>query len=159
HPRSLGRRLRGRGAGTPMPAPRPTPSPTTTPQLDPVLPAPPLPTVVHRAPDSGARCTLVGPLGRSRALERPEQFEDRANAEASAARGELAVVVVAVGRPGDVEVRPWDPVADEAAQEQRGNDRAAVAAADVLQVGDLRLEVLRVPLDERQAPHRLTRHR
>ena len=44
-------------------------------------------------------------------------------------------------------------VADELLEEEPGGERAAVAAADVLDVGDLGLDLLAVLLRQRQRPH------
>src|SRR5690606_29204624 len=44
--------------------------------------------------------------------------------------------------PGDVEMRPADAVIDEALEELRGGDRAALARADILHVGDRRIDQL-----------------
>ena len=55
---------------------------------------------------------------------------------------------------GNVEMRPRRLV-DEALQQLRGGDRAAVAAAGVLHVGELRIDHLVVFGPERHAPHPL----
>ena len=55
---------------------------------------------------------------------------------------------------GDVEMRPGR-VADEALEELRRGDRAAVAAAGVLHVGELGIDQLVVGRPERHAPDRL----
>src|SRR5262245_3807418 len=58
-------------------------------------------------------------------------------------------------RAGDVEMRPWRSVLDEALEELRRRDRAAPLAARVLHVGDFRVDHLVVFRTERQAPQLL----
>ena len=62
----------------------------------------------------------------------------------------------AVGHDGarEVDVRPRQ-AGDELAQEQRRDDRAGVALADVLDVGDAAVDVAPVLLDQRQLPQHL----
>ena len=107
----------------------------------------------------------VGPDGRSRegpassgrpGLPACEHLQERAHAEAGAAAGDLGLVGVLVeGGSGDVEVGPRHAVGDEVAEEQPGVDGSAVAVADVLAVGDLRLDAALLDLRERHRPHRL----
>jgi hypothetical protein len=56
-----------------------------------------------------------------------------------------------VGGAGDVEVRPLQPVG-ELGEEGRRRDRAAVAAGDVREIGEIALQLLAVFLGQRQAP-------
>ena len=59
--------------------------------------------------------------------------------------------LVALVDAGDVQVRPGR-VLDELLQEEGGRDGACLAAADVLDVGDLAVQLLAVLLEERQLP-------
>src|SRR5947207_7846254 len=56
-------------------------------------------------------------------------------------------VLVDERRPCDVEVRPRD-VAGELAEEEAGRDRATIAAAGVVEIGDVAPELLLVFVDE-----------
>src|SRR5947199_9631425 len=55
------------------------------------------------------------------------------------------------GGAGDVEVRPAE-LAREARQEAGGGNRAAVAAADVREIGEVRAQLLLVFIPEWQLP-------
>src|SRR5687767_3747735 len=62
--------------------------------------------------------------------------------------------VITPGRARNVEVRPRKPVR-KLLQERRSRDRPGLAAADVLDVRDVRLDLFRVLLVERQLPELL----
>ncbi len=86
-----------------------------------------------------------------------EQLQEGSHAEAGAALGEDPVVLVRACRAGDVEVHPRDPV-DESGQEEGGCDGARLTGlADVLHVGDLRVDVRPVLVGERAAAMSLHR--
>src|SRR4051794_8690990 len=83
---------------------------------------------------SGAGRILDPALGGG--LEALGQFDQQTRGEAGGTLRELAVVAVAGGGSGDVEVGPRDPVAHELLEDQPGEERAGtgVPAADVLHV-------------------------
>src|SRR5712692_6019597 len=59
--------------------------------------------------------------------------------------------VVAPSCAGDVQVRPGNPIGELFEEGRRGN-RAGLPAADVLDVGNVRLNLARIFLIERQLP-------
>src|SRR5947199_8120711 len=72
------------------------------------------------------------------------QLDQRPHAEAARALRRVGVVLLAAGGAGDVEVGPRH-VGHELLEEQAGGQRPAVTvAADVLDVGDLGVDVLAV---------------
>src|SRR6266498_3923382 len=78
--------------------------------------------------------------------------EQRAHVGAGRALGEVAVVGLRPGRPGDVQVHPRSPV-DELLEEQaRGEGGAVAVDGHVLEVGQHAVEVLAVLLGQRQPP-------
>ena len=115
------------------------------------------PGATAREPDGGERPHQEHECGAAHhfagASYGARELDERAHAEAGTTLGEVAVVGVRARRTGDVEVHPRRAV-DELLQEQSGRERAAVAAADVLEVGDLRLELLAVLGGQRERPHR-----
>src|SRR4051812_2147050 len=83
------------------------------------------------------------------ALEGPQELEEGPDPEAGASLGDVAVVGLGPGRAGDVEMSPRH-VADELPQEQPGAERAGLTGCShVLDVGDLRVDVLAVPVRQR----------
>ena len=103
-----------------------------------------------------ARCRRLARLTRQRGrrLERVRQLDQRAHAEPGTALREIAVVAAEERGPGDVEVDPRHAV-DELLQEQSGGERAALARADVLDVGDRRVDPAAVVGGQRERPHPL----
>src|SRR5207244_11485654 len=85
-----------------------------------------------------------------------EVRQQRPHADAGGARRSERRGLVAERGARDVEVRPRKG-ARELLDEEAGGDRAAVAAARVVEVGDVALELLLVLVDERQLPHALAR--
>src|SRR3954454_21930478 len=98
------------------------------------------------------------PSGGSRGLpasaaELLEQLDERADRNAGAALGRVAVRLALVEAwPGDVEVGPLDAVRDEVLEEEPGGEHPAVALADVGDVGDLGVERLAQLLGQRHRP-------
>ena len=80
-----------------------------------------------------------------------DQSHQRSDEAAGAARVASGVLGIAPARAGDVEVDPGRR-ADELLEELRGRDGPAPFPADVLQVGDVALELLLVIVVERQPP-------
>src|SRR5690606_25540163 len=81
------------------------------------------------------------------------QLHQRPHTEAGAALPRRAVDLLRVGGAGDVEVGPRDAVVDEVRQEHPGRQRPAVAGVgDVLDVGDLALELALQVAGQRQRP-------
>src|SRR5687767_13246425 len=83
-----------------------------------------------------------------------DEVEERADGDARRPLGAEGLGLVAPGRAGDVEVGPGDAVG-ELLDEGGGGDGARLAPADVLDVGDVRLDLLRVLLVERELPELL----
>src|SRR5262245_58096707 len=79
-------------------------------------------------------------------------LDERADAEAGGALRDVGAFLLREDRACDVEVRPLHAGVDELLQEQRCGDRAAVALADVLEIGDVALELLAELGLERHAP-------
>src|SRR5690606_34212494 len=97
-----------------------------------------------------------GDSARLRGLgEGASELDEHPHAEARGTLRVLAVLRVEERRPGDVEVGPRRAVRDELLEEQPGGEAAAVVAADVLEVGDRRVELLAVVGGQRQRPHPL----
>src|SRR5207245_10558828 len=82
--------------------------------------------------------------------------EDRAHGGARGALGDQRKILLAPRGAGDVEVRPRQ-VPGERLEEEPGVDRATAARSDVVQIGDLALEVLAVLVDQRELPEPLAR--
>src|ERR687889_2166814 len=83
-----------------------------------------------------------------------DEVEERADGDAGRAFRAEGLGLVAPGGARDVEVRPRDAVG-ELLDEGGGGDGAGLAPADVLDVGDVGLDLLRVLLVERQLPELL----
>src|SRR5215203_2649899 len=113
----------------------------------------PLFSTVTAIPASRASLTTGGASPLVVILHQPIE-----EAHAPARRPALVDLVLgrAHGRTGDVEVRPGRLV-DEALEELRRRDGAAVASACVLHVGELRVDELVVGRAERHAPDLLAR--
>src|SRR6185437_5659311 len=82
-------------------------------------------------------------------------LRDQPVQQAHAEAGPPALVDLGLRRshrgPRDIEMRPWR-IVDETLQELRRRDRAAVAIAGVLHVGELRIDLLVIFRAERHAP-------
>src|SRR4029453_18043810 len=91
-----------------------------------------------------ARWPAVGAAAR-------QPGEQGAHRDPGGALGQVAVVGLGPGRAGDVEVDPGTAV-DELLEEQAGETGAAAAVADVLEVGQVALDVLAVLGGQGQAP-------
>src|ERR1700759_670455 len=96
---------------------------------------------------------------RGRAIVQASRLEivgDEAVEQSDAEAGGALVVevpgLVRPGHAGNVEMRPFDAALDEALEEDGGGDRAALARADILHVGDLRFDQFVVGLAERHPP-------
>src|SRR5439155_23191146 len=85
-----------------------------------------------------------------------DHLHGRAHRDARSPAGGVPIVGVAAGGTGNVQVGPW-PVADELLQEEAGGERTATAAAGVLDVGDLGVDVLAVIARQREGPDPFTR--
>src|SRR5215203_5380374 len=101
---------------------------------------------------------LILPAGLFRAARTRrlalDEVEERADGDARGALRAEGLGLVAPCRAGDVEVRPGDAVG-ELLDEGSGGDGAGLAPADVLDVGDVGLDLLGVLLVERQLPELL----
>ena len=110
----------------------------------------------------GRRPRGPGPSARSAAPRSPSQApRDRGRTAPAPARarrwrraGPRSSRALGERRPGDVQVHPRR-VADELGQEPRRRDRAALAVADVLDVGHLRVDQRAVVLPQGHLPDRL----
>src|SRR5579875_62919 len=88
-------------------------------------------------------------------LEGLEELEQGAHPKAGAALSQLVALLLGVGGPGDVEMRPGSLV-HELLEEQTGDEGARLARlAHVLHVRDVRVDVLSVLPGEREPPERL----
>src|SRR5437588_7252755 len=83
-----------------------------------------------------------------------DEVEERADGDSGRAFRAEGFRLVAPGRARDVEMRPGDSVG-ELLDEGRGGYRPGLAPADVLDVCDVGLDLLRVLLVERQLPELL----
>ena len=83
--------------------------------------------------------------------EAQAEVDQRAHARAAGPLEEDALHLVALIDAGDVQVHPGR-VLDELLEEERGRDGACLAAADVLDVRDLAVELLLVIVEQRQLP-------
>src|ERR1700744_3413555 len=82
----------------------------------------------------------------------------QSHAEACRPAGrERLLFTVLPGHTCDIEMGPGLTLLDEALEELRRGDRAAIGAADILHVRDLRLDRFVVAGPERHPPHRLAR--
>src|SRR5690606_15094286 len=87
---------------------------------------------------------------RSRWREVHQEIDEQARAEAGGSLRAKGLVAIAFHRGArDVEVGPGQ-VRDELFQKERGGDGARVVAADVLQVGDGRVELFSIAPLERE---------
>src|SRR5207244_4278133 len=81
---------------------------------------------------------------------------ERAHRDARSPTGGVPIVGLTAGGAGDVQMGPR-PVADEFLQEEPGGEGAATAAAGVLDVGDLGVDLLAVVARQREGPDAFTR--
>src|SRR2546421_8386869 len=105
---------------------------------------------VRQAPCAGPpdRAVVTSP-GAGSALY---PLDEQSGAHPRRSFGQVVLRLLRAGRPGDVHVDPGN-VADEVAEEQRGEDRAAPPGADVLDVGDVAVDLLPVVVQEGHLPH------
>src|ERR1043165_8273698 len=83
-----------------------------------------------------------------------DEVKKGADGDSGRAFGAEGLRLVAPGRARDVEVRPRYPFG-ELLDEGGGGDRPGLATADILDVGDVGLDLLRVLLVERELPELL----
>src|SRR5580698_9037884 len=83
-------------------------------------------------------------------------IENRNDAESRSAFADVSMFFVRARGTRDVDVSPGD-LTDEFLEEQPGRERAAPAVTGVLEIRDLRFELLRQARWQRQPPHLLAR--
>src|SRR5690606_31325698 len=94
--------------------------------------------------------------GLPRRLEARDELGEKTRAEAGRPLRPPRVVALRAGGPRDVDVGPRD-LADELLEEEGRRGGAGVLAADVLQIGDLGVELFTVAALEREPPHGFAR--
>ena len=83
-----------------------------------------------------------------------DDSQERSHRDARWTFRSIGLGVVAPGRPGDIEMRPRNPVR-KLLEESRRRYRPGLAATDILDVRNVRLDLFRVFLVERQLPELL----
>ena len=159
---SPGRRSSGR-AGGPHGPPRPTSRAPRPPRSRRRRDA--------RRPRGRARCGRASGSARPSRRRRPQPYFAPAAARSSTNRTRVRTGTpvppsrpqvgrpIGERRPRDVQVHPRACRPTNSARNQRGRDRAAVAVADVLDVGDGRVDQRAVVVVQRQLPDRLADRR
>src|SRR6266536_3019440 len=98
------------------------------------------------------RCRLSVPRRLCRPLLDP--FDQEAGPHAGCPLWYVVLGLVAARGPGDVDVDPRH-AAHEVAEEEGGVDRPTPARADVLDIGDVAVDLLAQVVEERQLPNPL----